>query len=300
MSIAAKFDRILWRIPCEIPPHAQTRLVQTADANLRIRDSGGSRQALVFLCDPPVTVEAYDELIDAFQPEFRVLVVELPCFGFSSVSSTAALSFDGAVRAVEAAISSLELDLVVLFGPCICGFIVAEIAARGTLPVGGVVLMQTPDKAGMVSWVERMDPKGLLRIPLLGQCVVRFSARRISALWLRYATAKSFDARRLIDTVDNTLAQGGGYPLATMLQLWSKGTKNAGLNIPALVIWGKQDRSHADTDPQCTQKHAPDAKMMEFPDCGHFTELEKPRQFADSVVPFVRHCLGRGDAEQIA
>lgn len=289
--IAAKLDRLLWRIPLKTPPHEQTRIIETSGGSIRIRDSGGKNQALVFLCDPPVTVEAYDELIAYFQPSHRVIVLELPCFGFSRISSAFALAFEGAVRETEAAIKSLNLDACVVFGPCICGFVAAELATRAQLPIKGLVLMQTPDREGMLSWVERMDPKGFLRVPLLGQLVVRFSARRLAKLWLKYATAKDFDSAGLVYACDHALAQGGGFPLASMLQLWSVSTKDANLSVPALAIWGKQDRSHKETPSTSTCKHVPSAEVMEFFDCGHFTELEQPKQFASAVTPFINRCL---------
>jgi len=210
---------------------------------MRIRDTGGKNQALIFLCDPPVTVEAYDELIACFQPNHRVIILELPSFGFSRISSSSALTFEGAVRVTEEAIKLLNLEACVVFGPCICGFLAAELVSRGQLPIKGLVLMQTPDKEAMLSWVNRVDPKGLLRVPLLSQLLVRLTARRMAKSWIKYATAKEFDSTNLETTSDHALAQGGGYPLAS------------------------------------------------FSNCGHFTELEQPKQFANSVAPFINGCL---------
>jgi len=289
--IVAKLDRILWRIPLKPPTHEQLRIIETSFGSIRVRDTEGDNKALIFLCDPPVTVEAYDELIASFQPEHRVVVIELPSFGFSRVSNSKAMTFGGALVETEEAISSLNLDSCVVFGPCICGFLAAELVARGNLPIKGLVLMQTPDKAGMLSWVTRMDPKGLLRIPILGQLLSRITARRMAKFWLSYATAKEFDSASLVSSTDRVLAQGGGFPLATMLQLWSTGTKDANLNVPSLIIWGKQDRSHKQTASTSTCKHLPNAEIIEFSDCGHFTELEQPMAFANTVTPFVNDCL---------
>lgn len=290
--IAAKLDRLLWRVPRKIPRHQQTQIVETSDSCLRIRDSGGSNRALVFMCDPPITVEAYDELIAAFQPNYRVIVLELPGFGFSRTSAVSAVLFDGTVLAVESVILSLKLDACVLFGPCVCGFVAAELARRARLPIEGLVLMQTPDREGILSWVDRMDPKGYLRVPVLGQLVVRFTARRLAKFWLKYATARDHDARQMTKSTDYAMAQGGSFPLATMLQLWARGAKDAKLDIPALAIWGKQDRSHRDTPAGSTCQHIPNAEILEFSDCGHFTELEQPERFAQAVIPFIDNCFG--------
>lgn len=292
-TFGARFDRWLWQIPSEIPAHKQTRVVETGAAALRIRDSGGAGRALILLCDPPVTVEAYDDLIASFEPDFRVIIVELPGFGFSRTSSADQLTFYGAVEAVEAAIGILQLESVVLFGPCICGFVVAELAARGSLPIVGVVLMQTPDKAGMLAWVGRMYRKGLLRVPLIGQLMIKINAKRIAAFWLNYATARGFDSQSIANATTAALEQGCGYPLATMLQVWSRGTRDARLQVPGMIIWGQQDRSHAKTCPECSRAHLPDADIVTFAECGHFVELERPSEFAATVRPFLDRCVHR-------
>lgn len=290
--IVTKLDRLLWRVSENIPAHGQTRTIVTSNSRLRIRDSGGNNQALIFLCDPPITIEAYDELIASFQPDYRVVVIELPCFGLSKISNESALSFKGAVLEVEQAIALLNLDACILFGPCVCGFVATELTARAKLPIKGLILMQTPDKQGMLSWVGRMDPKGLLRVPILGQLIIKFTARRTSKFWLKFATAKEFDSTGLVQSSDLVLANGGGYPLASMLQLWTNGTKDANLDIPSLVIWGKQDRSHRQTLATSTHKHVPNAELIEFSDCGHFTELEQPKKFASAITPFIVEYLG--------
>lgn len=295
-ALGAKLDLRLWRIPSEIPEHDQSSITSVGSASVRLRDTGGSGNALVFLCDPPITVEAYDGLISTFSPDFRVVVAEIPGFGFSRATTDRQLSFAGAVELIETALTGLDLNSIILFGPCICGFVATELASRGNLPVAGVVLMQSPDKAGILSWVDRMDPKGLLRVPVLGQMLLKLNAKKTVKFWLQYATAKSFDPGGIIDATIGALERGGGYPLATMLQSWSTGTKDAGLEMPGLIIWGRQDRSHSETLSECTRAHLVNGEIIEFPDCGHFCELENPEQFAAKVRPFLNRYLGGGVA----
>lgn len=295
-NLGPKIDRRFWNIPSKIPEHQQTYSLAAGQCTLRIRDSGGCENPLIFLCDPPMTVEAYDDLIDAFQPDYRVLVVELPGFGFSRTSDADQLGFQGAVESVEAAISKLDLGGAVLFGPCVCGFVATEIARRGRISLRGVVLMQTPNKAEMLSWVERMNPKGLLRVPVLGQVMVKLSAKKIIKSWLKYATPRDFDQQPFVDGTTSALNHGCGFPLATMLQVWSNGTRDAGLEIPGLIVWGGQDRSHKQTDPGCTRAHLRNAEIIRFTHSGHFTELEQPAEFAISVKRFLHHCFRANDA----
>jgi len=105
---------------------------------------------------------------------------------------------------------------------------------------------------------------------------VRATASRITRFWFKYATAKQFDQRSLVEM---TLNASAAYPLATMLQRWSRHLTQQSSDIPALAIWGKQDRSHRDTPSESSLQHVPGAEIVEFEQCGHFSELEDPDAF---------------------
>lgn len=290
---AAGFDRFLWRSAKTAPDRADTTVHQSSQTALRVRDSGGAGMPLVFLCDPPVTVDAYDELMELLSPDYRVLVIELPGFGFSPAYKNDALSFAGTVEAIEATLLQLLDQPAVIFGPCICGFVATELSRRDTLPMAGVVLMQTPDYDGMVQWRNGMDPKKLLRKPFLGQLLVKLKAKSLVPFWLKFATAKAFDHAPLTKTTMDAMNVGAGYSLATMFQRWNDGLQDTVINHPALIVWGNQDRSHANTDHQCSRKHCPDAELVEFAQCGHFSELEDPAAFVEAVQPFLAELLAQ-------
>jgi pimeloyl-ACP methyl ester carboxylesterase len=236
-------------------------------------------------------VEAYDDLIAHLEADFRVLIVEIPGFGFSKVRSSTAYQFMTTVRSIEQALLELNLKNPVLFGPCITGFVAIELVKRGKLNTAGLVLMQTPDFDGMQAWCERMDPKKRLRTTYIGQLAMRFSAKKLSRLWINYATAKAFDTEKIITVTQKVFDDGAAYPLASMYQLWGKELADGDLDTPTLVVWGKQDRSHQDTDSRCSLEHAHEAEIIEFNDCGHFSELENPGAFVERVKPFLTRCF---------
>ena len=286
----AAFDRWLWRANRVAPPHPQCRQIDVPGGAVRVRDTGGAGRPLIFLCDPPAMVEMYDDLIAALA-HARIVVIEVPGHGFSHAATGAALLFEPAVEMIETALLTLDLGPAVLFGPCVCGFVAAALAQRKRLKVAGLVLIQSPDLQGMLAWVDRMDPGGRLRLPFIGQAIVKVTAKKIAPFWLKYATGKATDPAALIATGLDNLAHGAGYPLASMLQLWTVGPADAGLDLPALAVWGRQDRSHAGTDPACSKGHAPGAEIVTVDHCGHFPELEDQAGFADLVRPFLDRCF---------
>ena len=280
------FDRWLWRSARPVPHHPQTRLVTTSGAVVRVRDTGGLRPALVFLCDPPNTIEHYDALIAALGPSARVIVVELPGFGFSRAARSSALGFDGAVDAIEEALAALDSGPVVLAAPCITGFVAVALTARARLEVSGLVLLQVPDVAGIRAWTDRMDPRRTLRRAYVGQLMLRLTAPKVARLWYRFASARGSAHDRLADIAEHVLAAGGAYSLATMMQDWRTGPFDGALAVPTLVVWGAQDRSHAGTDRRSTLRHAEHATITELPQCGHFCELEDPEATVALLLPF--------------
>ena len=57
--------------------------LQLSTTLIRYRMVGDGPQTLVLAADPPVVIEQYDELIQCLKDDFRVIVFELPGFGFS-------------------------------------------------------------------------------------------------------------------------------------------------------------------------------------------------------------------------
>ncbi|MFK7803330.1 MAG: alpha/beta fold hydrolase [Anaerolineae bacterium] len=284
----AVFDQLLWRTTKQPPEHAQTVIFETEITNIRMRDTQSDKPAVVFLCDPPVTVEAYDELIRQLDHSYRVVIIELPGFGFSRPQQSGAYQFEEAVVAVETALLKLDAGPLIVCGPCICGFVAAELARRKKVPISGLILIQTPDLAGMRQWCSRMDPKGMLRRKYIGQLIVRWNARKIVSFWYKYATAKAYDYRPIVTATLDALSAGAAYPLASMLQLWTRGLNDDQVDTPTMIVWGKEDRSHKHTDPKSTLTFSPQAELVEFDGCGHFPELEMPERFVEAVAGFLK------------
>lgn len=291
---SVKFEKWLWkkRKP-SLDIHVQdTSIISTKEADVRVRDSGGALPAIVFFCDPPVMVEAYDDLIMQLKDEYRVIVAELPGFGFSDTHSAESHGFLKTVSVIESALQQLTLGPTILCGPCICGFVASELARRKNLSIKGLVLMQTPDVNGMAKWQETMDPKGLVRKKYLGPLLVWMNKKKLVPFWLRYATAKSFDEKNITKQTLKTLQEGGAYPLASMMRLWkAEDLNDSATDIPALIVWGLQDRSHQHTNKKASLCHAPNGKMVELEQCGHFSEVEAPLVFLAEAKPFFKECL---------
>ncbi|MEA5450353.1 alpha/beta hydrolase [Leptolyngbya sp. CCNP1308] len=73
--------------------------------------------------------------------------------------------------------------------------------------------------------------------------------------------------------------KSGGYNFLT--------AKISEIACPTLVIWGEQDKILGTKDAQRFERAIPNSKLVWIPQCGHVPHLEKPRETAAAIAPFV-------------
>lgn len=59
------------------------------------------------------------------------------------------------------------------------------------------------------------------------------------------------------------------------------------IKAPTLLIWGKNDTATPLSDAQKMEKLIPDAGLVAFDDCGHYSFLDNPRGFAAVLKSFI-------------
>ena len=59
------------------------------------------------------------------------------------------------------------------------------------------------------------------------------------------------------------------------------------IKAPTLLIWGENDTATPLSDAKKMEKLIPDAGLVAFPGCGHYSFLDNPRQFAAVLKSFL-------------
>lgn len=59
------------------------------------------------------------------------------------------------------------------------------------------------------------------------------------------------------------------------------------ISAPTLLIWGENDTATPMRDAHIMEKSIPDAGLVSFPACGHYSFLDNPRQFAAVLRSFL-------------
>lgn len=252
-----------------------------------MRVLGEGPPTILLATDPPNVLEHYDDLARRLAADARVVVFEPPGFGFS----TAKRGYAHTLAHLEEAVRGLLLDLgegpFVLAFPCLAGYAALNVAAARPDLVESVVVMQTPSYDEEARWASRIDRRGLLRRPVLGQALMSLAKRPVARSWYR-AAVPEHRREPFERTALAALRKGARFPLADAMQGAFASRPEVRPTIrPVLAVWGAKDRSHAKTDAQSILRHAPQARVEIFEEAGHFPELEEPERFRRLLLEFL-------------
>ncbi|HYU09474.1 MAG TPA: alpha/beta hydrolase [Gemmatimonadales bacterium] len=246
---------------------------------------GNGPQTLVLAADPPVVIEQYDELFQCLEKSFRVIVFEVPGFGFSMPSSGFRFDFRQLNDLVAEFLRQLGLAPYILAFPCVAAYGAVDIAKRFPELISGVVLIQAPSWTEEVKWKHGRDRQGLLSTPIIGQLALQILKRRRAPKWFDAAVGKREMLSQFVATTDDAFSHGACFCLASAFQRYLTDAPQplSVINQPSLVIWGEADKSHRHTDKSSSKLYCPSAKNLRFKRAGHFPELEEPELFAHEV-----------------
>jgi pimeloyl-ACP methyl ester carboxylesterase len=252
---------------------------------VRYRVSGNGPRTLVLATDPPVTVEQYDRLIGLLENDFRVVVFEIPGFGFSLPRSGFCFDFIKLNDVVARFLQRLDFGPYILAFPCVAAYGAIDIAERFPNLVSHLVLIQAPSWAEQIKWKHGRDRSGVLSRPLAGQVVLQALKRKSAPRWFDAAVGNRDMLADFVETTDRALRAGACFCLASAFQRYLTDTppRLAAIEQPSLIFWGEADKSHRRTDKASSRMYCPDAEEVFVAHAGHFPELEQPELFAQKI-----------------
>ncbi len=265
------------------------RFVEVGGARLRVVDRGCGLLTFVFTPDPPNVLEHHDSQFASFAKHGRVVGFELPGFGHSRPGPSFRYSIDENADVLAKMLDVLDVQRAVLSFPCVAGLVALEAARLVPGRVAAVVLAQTPSFEEALGWAGRVDFRGLIGTPIVGQLLVRSLRRPMAGSWYRAALPRGADRGPYLTEALNAYAAGGDYCLASALQaLRHAKPPVTPVEPPVLSIWGALDRTHRPSDPHRSLELAPRGRLVVFDDAAHFPDLERPERFEQEVLRFVR------------
>lgn len=261
---------------------------RTRKVQFRYREAG-SGKTIVFTADPPMTLETYGALIEAFAKHFRVVVVELPAMGFSAVAE----DFRFGVRETN---DELAQFLEAKAGPraifafsCVAGLAAIDIAVRHPDLCSHLALLQTSDVSAFSVWKARRDPRRILAKPVLGQIVMQRIAAKRMPDWYALSVGRREMIGSFCDCAAESFRHGALWSLASAYQCYMDDRIVLGQpQQPLLSIWGEADRSHPPENRHTLKRLASGVQCVSLPDLGHTPELEDPGRVLEAIREFVQ------------
>lgn len=264
-------------------------LLRAGGAELRVWDRGSGAHTFVLVPDPPNVLEHHERVLDALAAHGRAIGIELPGFGFSRPPPRFRYSLGDNADVLVAAFDALGVERAHLLFPCLSGLLALRLAGRAPSRVAGVVLAQTPSLEDALAWADRVDFKGLVGTPIVGQLLVRASRRRLARGWFRAALPRDAAIEPYLSQTLDAYARGADYALASALQALRRERPELGaVAPPVLAVWGDADRTHRRSDPARALAAARDGRLVVFEGAGHFPDLEQPDRYVAEVLRFAR------------
>jgi pimeloyl-ACP methyl ester carboxylesterase len=230
-------------------------------------------------------IEHLAAVTDALARRHRVVCVELPGFGFSTAPADFDFSGPANGRILGALLDELGHRPYAIALPCLAGLTGRVLAAARPDIVSHIIAIQAPGIEGALAWADRVDPRGTVRRPGIGQAVVLATRRRLARTWFHVALADRSRTDEFIATTDAAYTRGATYPLASALQNLTRPRHPLPRpSQPALAVWGGRDRTHRTTQ---RDELYPGAKLVVLDSAGHCPELEDVAGFTAAVATFL-------------
>lgn len=264
-------------------------IIELESCYVRYRMAGSGKHTLVLATDPPVSLECYDELIGILAKDYRVIVFELPGFGYSIPKVGFDFCFESGMDAILQLLQHWNCGPYVLSFPCASAYFSIALAERFPQWVSHLALIQAPNWQQEQHWKHRLDPKSILNTPIVGQLFLRLGKRKVARQWMDYASNTPPFTQHTQPLIDTQLHQGGCYCLASVMQksLTPESPALGEFKQPAIMVYGQQDPSHKKTDFETIRDYNKRIETCAIEAAGHFPELETPllfKRYLDKLI----------------
>lgn len=224
----------------------------------------GKGEAVVLLHGLMGGMDHWDGTLEALAPRWRVLAPEVPILD----PARGPASIEGLAGEMGAFLDALEIPPAVLGGNSLGGHLALELALRRPDRVTGLIL------TGSSGLFERGFTRGVPHVPTTEFVrekmeEVFYDPALVTPAWvesvLGILTTRAF-ARRVLQ-------------VARSAKRSSLEARLVEIQVPALLVWGKDDRI---TPPEVAERFRtllPNAELAFIANCGHAPMLEQPAAF---------------------
>lgn len=280
--------RSLW--PCLMDVPLSLRWLAADGVRTRCLEAGDpDAPAIVCLHGIGGHAEAYARNLGVLAHDHRVLAYDLPGHGFSALTDRS-YEIAGYTAHLEALLDAAGIDSAVLLGASLGGWISLAFAAERPERVRGLILAGA---AGTEANPQLMQKIRSLQANAVG--APSHDSIRTRLEWLMHDVAAIPDD--LVETRRRIYAQphmAEAMERTLCLQDSAIRARNlvtedvrAGIECPALVVWGDDDATGQAEVGRRLAESLPRGSFVEFAACGHWPQFEKADQFNRECAQFL-------------
>jgi pimeloyl-ACP methyl ester carboxylesterase len=254
--------------------------------------AGTMRPPLLFLHGWSSNWQIFLLNIAAFMDTHRCLAIDLPGFGASEMPAEP-ISIRGYAKTVDAMCDALGVECVSVVGNSMGGFIGAELALSFDTRVDRLVLVSAAGLStehlarGPALVLARVVTAGVPYTRRFESAVVRRPRlRRAGMQWVvRYPEKLSVP---LAQELVLSFGRPGFVPALKALLEYSYRDRLAAIEIPVLIVWGRNDLLVPVGDAERYRRLIGDNARVEIlDDTGHAPMLERPTRFNELLREFL-------------
>ena len=271
---------------------AMTRRLEVLGREVNVVDTGGDKPPLLFIHGLGGRWQNWLLNIPQFMDTHRVVAPDLPGFGDSEMPAED-ISISGYAKVIDALCDQLGVECPLVVGNSMGGFVGAELATSFPTRVERMVLVSA---AGLSTEYLRRQP--LLTVARLwavnatwvgarGANVVKRPRLRRAALQFLVRYPEKLSPQLTFELVEGT-GRPGFIPALEALTGYSFREHLAGIEVPVLIVWGRNDMLVPVGDArEYAELIGDNARAVIFEDTGHLPMLERPSRFHDLLGEFI-------------
>jgi pimeloyl-ACP methyl ester carboxylesterase len=250
----------------------------------QVHDAGDGLQTLIFIHGFPFNYTSWQPQIDHFKDSYRVIAYDIRGFGSSSIN-TEAQSIQLMADDLVAIMDELKIEKAAVCGLSMGGYIALNAISRYADRFSGLILCDTQCGADTT---EARDKRFKTIDHISKHGLEGFAVPFIEAL---FGSETYRSNPELVQSIrDMVMSANIDTVKATLKALAERGETCsilADINVPALLIFGSEDKITPPHHGSTMQAQIPNAILETIEGAGHLSNLENPRAFNDILERFM-------------
>lgn len=278
-----------------ISQESTSRRIRTRDWNLQYYEAGQGHPVILLHGSGPGATgwSNFSGNIAALAQQFRVLAVDMPGWGLSDACTVERLDH------VEAAIQfmdALGIEKAAFVGNSMGGQTALRLATEHPERITHLVTMGPPVgkmpnlfSAGdglteglkiLIQAYRDASPENMRAlVEIMTYDKARFATPELTAARSAAALARPEHLKNYVD----------GLPLGAPLPKWVDRSKLVDIQVPTLLIHGRDDRVVPYENSLFLLAHIPNSRLVLLNRCGHWAMIEHAQEFNQVVANFIAH-----------